>query len=144
MSVPPELIHVIQNWVEKAEGDLVAARQVLKLKKNCPFHVACFLAQQCAEKYLKALLTLQATAFPKTHDLSELFTLLGPGTHLEVKKTDLIIISRHAVDARYPGESDPLTRSDAERAVKIAAVIRKAVRQKLPRPALTFGNKGRS
>ena len=144
MSVPPETIHVIRKWVEKAEGDLVAARHMLKMKKNCPFHIACFLAQQCAEKYLKALLTLQSRAFPKTHDLSELFALLETGSDLEVKKSDLIIISRHAVDARYPGESDPLTRSDAEQAVKIAAGIRKAVRDKLPREALALGNRGRS
>ena len=32
-------------------------------------YVACFHAQQCAEKYLKAILISRQVAFSKTHDL---------------------------------------------------------------------------
>lgn len=56
------------EWIEKAEGDLtIALREV-----NAPEPVwdgICFHAQQCAEKYLKALLEEQGIPFSKTHDL---------------------------------------------------------------------------
>ena len=42
-------------WVERAEEDYAIARFALRRKP--PFtYSACFHAQQCAEKYLKALL----------------------------------------------------------------------------------------
>ena len=43
-------------WIKKAESDLKTAEHTLTLKENCPFDTVCFHAQQCAEKYLKALL----------------------------------------------------------------------------------------
>ena len=141
MSAPPEIVHVVRQWVEKAEGDLRGARHMLKLENNCPFHIVCFLAQQCAEKYLKALLTLQSIPFPKTHELWRLFLMLKTGANLKLEKADLIIVTRYAADSRYPGEFDPLSRDDAEEAVAIAQDVRKAVRAKLPQAALRFGKR---
>ena len=42
-------------WVEKAEEDFVLAQSALRRKKPLITGV-CFHAQQCAEKYMKALL----------------------------------------------------------------------------------------
>ena len=42
-------------WVKKAEEDFILARSVLRRKKPL-ITGACFHAQQCAEKYMKALL----------------------------------------------------------------------------------------
>ena len=50
---------VAAEWVLKAENDLKAAAQVLKLGAECPTDTVCFHAQQCAEKYLKACLASQ-------------------------------------------------------------------------------------
>lgn len=72
MSVPPETLRVVRQWVEKAEEDLTNAEYTLTLREKCPLGTVCFHAQQCAEKYLKALLTLHAVPFPKTHHLPEL------------------------------------------------------------------------
>ncbi|MCA1900190.1 MAG: HEPN domain-containing protein [Chloroflexi bacterium] len=58
----------LENWIAYAEEDLSAAKILLKSKK--PFlSAACFHAQQCAEKYLKALLIFKDFDFPKSHDL---------------------------------------------------------------------------
>lgn len=43
-------------WVEKAEGDFIAAGRELRARKQPVYHVVCFLTQQCVEKYLKAIL----------------------------------------------------------------------------------------
>lgn len=43
---------VVQEWVAKAENDLLAATLLLKLGRQAPADAICFHAQQCAEKYL--------------------------------------------------------------------------------------------
>lgn len=60
---------VAREWVQKAENDLKAAAQILKLADDCPTDTVCFHAQQSVEKYVKALPTMSGTDFPKTHDL---------------------------------------------------------------------------
>ena len=45
-------------------------------------------------------------------------------------------MGRFAVETRYPGDDEPVTRADAKRALRIALDIRKRVRRLLPRKAL--------
>ncbi len=45
---------------------------MIKLAEESPTDTVCFHAQQCVEKYLKAVLVSEAIDFPKTHDLEEL------------------------------------------------------------------------
>jgi len=59
---------VAAEWARKAENDLKNATHALKLGAECPTDTVCFHAQQCVEKYLKALLTFLGIDFPKTHD----------------------------------------------------------------------------
>lgn len=56
MKKPPKAEEDFRAWIKKAEGDLKTAEHTLTLKERCPFDTVCFHAQQCAEKYLKALL----------------------------------------------------------------------------------------
>lgn len=136
MSAPPEIIRVVRQWVEKAEEDLINAEHTLTLRERCPFSTVCFHAQQCAEKYLKALLTLHSVPFPKTHDLTELPPLMPESVSLEFPSSDLSTLSRYAIDARYPGEWEPITRQEAEQAVAIARNVRESVRANLPKEAV--------
>lgn len=64
------------DWIRRAENDLRNAEHTLTLVHDCPFDTVCFHAQQCAEKYLKALLLARGVRFPRTHDLLELRSLL--------------------------------------------------------------------
>ncbi len=132
MSEAPEVLAVVRQWVEKAEHDLRNAEHTLTLTEDCPFDTVCFHAQQCVEKYLKALLTLHGVRFPKTHDLTELFPLLPPQAQLTIPSSDLVEINPYAVETRYPGDWEPQTRQDAIRAVEIARRLREAVRGQLP------------
>ncbi len=66
---------VTLEWIDKAEGDLVSAKRELRARKRPNYDAACFHAQQCAEKYLKAVLHQRRIKFPKTHDLVELMDL---------------------------------------------------------------------
>jgi HEPN domain-containing protein len=45
-----------EEWIAKAEGDFVSAQREYRARKSSNFDSACFHAQQCIEKYLKARL----------------------------------------------------------------------------------------
>jgi len=64
------------EWIDKAEGDWTVAQREMQAS-NPVGNVVCFLAQQCAEKCLKALLEEHNIAFGKTHDLVVLLNSSG-------------------------------------------------------------------
>lgn len=115
---------VVNGWIEKAEHDLRNAEYTLTLKKDCPFDTVCFHAQQCVEKYLKALLVQTGTDFPKTHDLRVLIELVLSKFSTTLDKKKILILNRYTIEARYPGDWDPITRQEAEEAVQIARETR--------------------
>ncbi len=132
MTERPEVLHAVRLWAQRAEDDLAAAEHLLKLRKGSPFGIVCFHAQQCAEKYLKALLLFHSIRFPRTHDLTELAILLKDRADLAVALPDLAALAAYAVEARYPGDWDPIERQDADEAVATARKVRDAVRRQMP------------
>lgn len=109
-------------WVEKAEEDFVLARSAMRRKKPI-ITGACFHAQQCAEKYMKALLISKQAGFPMTHDLLLLNNLCSnAGVFLEIDPKLLNTLSDFAVRTRYPGEEPKL--KDAKEALEIAKLVR--------------------
>jgi len=113
----------LELWVLYAEEDLGSAKTLISAKK--PYlSAACFHAQQCAEKYLKALLLLKDVDFPKTHDLLTLdFLCSQNGIFTGFEKEKLILLSKHAVQTRYPGGQP--TREEAKEMIEIALMVRK-------------------
>lgn len=136
MSEKPENIRVVRQWVEMAEHDLRNAQHTLTLKEDCPSDTVCFHAQQCVEKYLKALLLVHSVDFPKTHDLRVLMQLVSLHVELGLEMSEIVALNRYTVEARYPGDWEPITRDDAEEAVATARKAREAVRACLPKEAV--------
>lgn len=136
MNVPPDLLHRVRQWVDKAEEDLRAARHLLMLEEDCPCGTICFHAQQCAEKYLKAFLVFQSVEFPKIHDLNVLLNLAGGPAAFGVESLSVGSLNRYPVEARYPGGWDPIEVDESRRAVDAAIRVREAVRKQLPPAAL--------
>ena len=136
MSESRELVSLVRAWVEKAEHDLTTAEHTLKLGDDCPFDTVCFHAQQCVEKYLKTLLVLHQQDFPKTHDLAVLARLLPSDVLPKVDTDALLTLNRYPIEARYPGDWEPMSRHDAEEAVGVAQRLRTVVRALLPRECL--------
>ena len=94
---------ITQEWIAKAEEDyLVATRE---LEANPPaLDAVCFHAQQCIEKYMKAILQEKEIEFEKIHDLDVLLQQCGSFIpELRDYRDDLIRLSAYAVDIRYPG-----------------------------------------
>jgi HEPN domain-containing protein len=66
---------LVKEWINKAEGDYHSALREYRAKKFPNYDAAGFHAQQCAEKYLKAILQLRNKRFDKVHDLLALLNL---------------------------------------------------------------------
>jgi HEPN domain-containing protein len=97
---------VIREWVAKAEGDFATAMREMASDENPNFDAVCFHAEQCAEKYLKALLIACDVTPPKVHDLVVLDYLLSPiCPNWRWPVEELRLLTRAAVVFRYPGES---------------------------------------
>jgi HEPN domain-containing protein len=119
-------ISELKSWIAYAEEDYSAAKTLLALKKPL-LGAACFHAQQCVEKYLKALLILKDVDFPKTHDLPTLNTLCNQKGILTGFDPQLLTdLTKYAVQARYPG-SQP-TREETKEAIEITKTVRRFAR----------------
>ena len=135
MTTPRNVSADVRRWVEKADNDLRNAVYTLTMKADCPFDTVCFHAQQCAEKYLKALLVAEGIEFPKTHDLIILLNLVPKGISLPLSAADVHPLDRYSIEARYPGAWEPITRTEAEDAARRASQARDAVIRFLPKDA---------
>jgi HEPN domain-containing protein len=97
------------------------------------YHVICFLAQQCAEKYLKALLEERCIPFTKTHDLILLHDLTGGILpELDSWRDRMATFGPFGIAVRYPFTH--AERQEAEDSMAVAEAVRTAVRKKLRLP----------
>lgn len=127
----PELLRELARWVRYAGDDLKVAELILN-HEQVP-RAACFNAQQCAEKSIKASLVFLQIPFPKTHDLNRLRDLLPEGWDVKEGFPDLAELSKWAVEPRYPGDVIEATREDAASAVDQARDIYETIVNELKR-----------
>lgn len=66
-----------------------------------------------------------------------LFNLVPGNRGLGLRVEHVQPLNRYSVEARYPGDWDPIDMREASEAVKMAQGVREAVRRVLPREALT-------
>lgn len=122
-----------KEWVEKAEGDYHSALRELRARKHPNYDAAGFHAQQCAEKYLKAVLQEHGIAFGKTHNLLDLLDLsLAVHPEWDPLRIDLQSLTVYAVAFRYPGAS--ATKEQARAAVRTVRDLRERFRMVLGLP----------
>jgi HEPN domain-containing protein len=135
---PPDVVkeEFTREWVRKAEIDFKTADHLFQSGPDFA-EGAAFHSQQAAEKYLKAFLVWHQIEFPKTHDIEALLKLAG---RTDDKIPEILgeaaMLTPYGVDYRYPGEYPEVSRSDAERAFRLADRVRAEVRSRLPRHTL--------
>ena len=105
-------------WLDRSRSNLTRARHT---HPDVYLEDLCFDAQQAAEKALKGLLIHLGAAFPYTHDVADLITLIEDHD-LPVPESvkDAAILTDYAVATRHPGVGEPVTEDEHERAVAIA------------------------
>src|SRR5579864_5715672 len=107
-----------REWLNRARNNLARARNPLS---NEYLEDYCFDAQQAAEKAIKAIFVLRGEAFPYIHNLATLLGLLARNG-LKVPKYvgKAHDLTPYAAESRYPGHSEPVSRREHRRLVRIA------------------------
>lgn len=119
-----------REWVEKAEQDWGSLQREIRARKNPNYDAACFFAQQCVEKYIKARLVEANIYFKKVHDLSYLLGLVERIEPLWMSyQEEMRLLTDYAVEFRYPGASADL--DVARLARKVCKSFRTTARQSL-------------
>jgi len=128
---------IAREWIIKAENDFKNSSHTLKIARGCPTDTVCFHAQQCVEKYLKALLVVKGIDFPKTHDIEHLVSLLPESIWLRLSIQEQRRLTAYATVTRYPGDYEPIPLSEAQQSVRLARRVRKEIRELLPKGILS-------
>ena len=121
---------LVSEWVARAEADAKTAQREFAVLDDPNWDAVCFHAQQCVEKYLKALCQAFSVAPPRSHDLWYLASQLTdhiPG--ISEYSDELKRLSSFAVEIRYPGEQ--ADRAEAKLALEGMQVLRSALRSLL-------------
>jgi HEPN domain-containing protein len=119
-----------RRFLDKAAEDQALLDAVLA-RPEVSDSIYGFHAQQAAEKLLKALLSLHAVRFQKTHDLHELLTLLeDAGETLPPDLLQVDELTPFAVQWRYDYFTTPVS-FDRVKARSLVAKVRAFVEQRL-------------
>ncbi|MBI4434252.1 HEPN domain-containing protein [Candidatus Uhrbacteria bacterium] len=94
-----------ETWLRYARSDEENAAAILTNREGNAAGV-CFLAQQSAEKYLKALLVARSGAYERTHDFGKLLALLEPHTPgiTDTLRDDTLTLDPYYIGTRYPAD----------------------------------------
>lgn len=122
---------LIQEWLDYAHNDGLNAKSILSHRDGHP-NGTCFLSQQMAEKYLKALIIFFKKHVPKVYDLLELETILA-SVEPEVQQLheDLTVLNRYYIATRYPGDYPEFSWKDAKEAYDAALRVKDFVLEKI-------------
>jgi HEPN domain-containing protein len=112
----------VRRWLRYSREDAEAAAAAVDDARMVPRH-ACFLAQQSAEKALKAALVSLCIDPPKQHDLDALRLLIPREWSVAREPLALGKLTVWAVEARYPSDLPDAEEHDAREAVEIARSV---------------------
>lgn len=119
-----------QRWFRWASEDLLAAERTAGDADVAP-RVACGLAQQAAEKAIKALLVFSDIDPPRSHDLLRLARMLTEAHADRLVELGLEELTRWSIEGRYPADLDEATSTDATRAIDLARQVTTLVHRAL-------------
>lgn len=122
----------VSDWLYFSTEDLQSAELLLK---EGIFSQACFHAQQCAEKALKAFVVFRNGSVKKIHDLNELLDLCYSfgGDDLRAFEAQINFLTKFYTPTRYPDAAPGVlkdrlpNKKDAAEAVAIADAVYAAV-----------------
>ena len=111
-------------WIKRVRSNLLLAEKGGTLKDILLLEDLCFNAQQATEKALKAVCVAKKIDFPKTHSLVRLFDVLEEnGIEISEKVKDGDMLTQYAVQTRYQGWAEEITRDEYVEVLELAARI---------------------
>jgi HEPN domain-containing protein len=123
-----------EDWLRHARSDLALAQQ--RQVPEVLLAALCFHAHQVVEKSLKAVLVQCGVAFPYTHDLARIITLVKSGglpwpEELEAAAA----LTVYAAGSRYPGPGGEITDEEYNQAIALAKDVLNWVENIVRRPS---------
>ena len=114
---------IIEEWLKRALSNLSIATKS-KVSKNILYEDLCFECQQSVEKSLKALLVFYDSDVVITHSIALLVSKLEEkGIDIPDFVKESVILSDYAVQTRYPGNYEPVTKEDYKQALHLAQQV---------------------
>jgi HEPN domain-containing protein len=107
-------------WIERAKSSLELGQA--KIIQHIHYEDLCFQLQQAAEKALKGLLIYYGLEPEFTHNIEILLKELKEFTEIPENIKEAVQLTNYAVQTRYPGEYDEITKEEYENSIKIANV----------------------
>lgn len=112
-------------WLARARSNLKRA----ELGRQAPeifLEDLCFDAQQAAEKALKAICVHLGIEFQKAHSLVYLIDLIEKdGLVVSERLKEVDVLTRYAVETRYPGLGEEVKETEYQNAVELARRVMK-------------------
>jgi len=107
-----------EEWIERAKSNLELAQA--KIIQHIYFEDLCYQSQQAVEKGLKGLLIFYGVEPEFTHNIEILLNKLKSFTDIPENIKEAVQLTIFAVQTRYPGEYDEITKEEYEKSVRIA------------------------
>ena len=107
-----------EEWIVRAKSSLELAQA--KIIKHIHYEDLCYQAQQAIEKALKGLLIYFGIEPEFTHNIEVLLNKLKQFTDIPANIKLTTHVTVYAVQTRYPGEYDEITKDEYINAIKIS------------------------
>ncbi len=117
------------EWLNRARSDLAIACTSIP---GAYLEDLCYHAQRAVEKALQSLLLHRVGQFPHVHDLATLVSRLEQASVMVPDHVrDAVVLTKYAVEGRYPGFAEPVTPEEREDACRRAGDVRQWVARQL-------------
>jgi HEPN domain-containing protein len=120
--MPPRPVHGSpEEWLRRSQTSLALARVQ---GEGVLLEDLCDQAQQAAEKAMKAVYIARGKEFLFTHDLDRLAMGLELiGIEITEPVEQATILTRYAMDIRYPGGFEPVSAAEHQEAIHLAETV---------------------
>lgn len=119
----------VMDWFKRADDDIGVVLILLHNREEINSNIACFHAQQSAEKYLKGFLASREKNIRKVHDLKEILTVCIGIDNSFIKLAEALeFLNQFYIRTRYPGDyPEGFSWKDAEQALAFAEKVKEFV-----------------
>jgi HEPN domain-containing protein len=109
-----------ESWIDRAKSSYGIAIMPNSLGIHIYYEDLCYQLQQSVEKALKGLLIYYGAEPEFTHNIEILFTDIEKYIEIPINIKQSMKLTIYAVQTRYPGEYDDVTKEEYEKSIKTA------------------------
>jgi len=107
-----------EEWIQRAKSSLELAQS--KIIHYIYYEDLCYQSQQAVEKALKGLLIYYGVEPEFTHNIEILLNEIKRFSDIPENIKEAAQLTNYAIQTRYPGEYDEITKEEYEESIKIA------------------------